>query len=220
MLGAIALAPTSVGGHYSLSARFTSLEPGNTFQDQDFVFGYVDEDNFFILETIRSGLNIFSVVGGDRMLVGQVATQIAYTFSHDPTTVVLEHNAETGDVTITYGTEGPATFNNPALVREGVNRVGVGSNNDAFTVDDFVITQLGPATAGTEIVDFERDPVSGMVTVTWTSVAGTLYTVSRSLNLVIWDDLEDSAIGESGTTSYEDTPNGESAFYRVQKNSP
>ena len=61
---AIALAPQAVGGRYSLSAEFTSLEPGNTFQDQDDVLGYADADNFFMMETIPSGLNVFNVVGG------------------------------------------------------------------------------------------------------------------------------------------------------------
>ena len=215
VLGAIALAPQSVGGHYKLSAVFTSLEPGNGFQDQDFVFGYVDADNFFLLETINSGgLNVFTVVDGDRTTVDRAAL----TFNESATTVTLEHNAETGDVIVTYGAEAPVSFNDPAFIRSGANRVGVGSNNDAFAIDDFSINQITVTEEkDPEITDFQRDSESGEVTVTWTSELDVLYTISRSFDLKFWDDIEDSVIGQTGTTDYEDTPTGDTVFYRVRK---
>jgi hypothetical protein len=213
VLGAIALAPQTVGGHYSLSAEFTSLEPGNTFQDQDFVFGYLDENNFFMLETIPSGLNVFQVVDGDRMLVAQ--GPIAFT--HAPNTVVLEHNAETGEVIATYGNATPVIFSDPAFIREGSNQVGVGSNNDAFAIDHFTITQLGSPVPelSLEITSFTYDPKEESASLSWASEAGVLYTVSRSFDLKLWDDLEDSVVGLVGTTNFSDFATGSKAFYRV-----
>jgi hypothetical protein len=211
VLGSIALAPREVGGHYTLSAEFTSLEPGNTFQDQDYVFGFLDDGNFFMMETIPSGLNVFNVVDGDRILIASSTI----VFTHEPNTVVLEHNAVTGEVIVTYGSAEPVTFNDPVFIREGNNRVGVGSNNDAFAVDDFIITQLGVAPGGPEIVDFTYQMDDGTATLTWTSEASMLYTVSRSFDLELWDDLEDSVVGLEGTTSFDDSEGGPKAFYRV-----
>ena len=213
VLGAIALAPQTVGGHYSISAEFTSLESGNTFQDQDFVFGYLDENNFFMLETIPSGLNVFHVLDGDRMLVAQ--GPIAFT--HDPNTVVLEHNAETGEVIATYGDAAPVTFSDPIFIREGANQVGVGSNNDAFAIDHFTITQLGsPAPdPSPKITAFSYHSEEGSASLSWISEAGVLYTVSRSFDLELWDDLEDSVAGLAGTTTFSDSAGGLRAFYRV-----
>lgn len=219
VLGSIALAPQSVGGHYSLSAEFTSLEPGNGFQDQDFVFGYIDADNFFIMESIPSGLNVFNVVDGDRVTIGTAGI----AFSHDATTVVLEHNAETGEIIITYGDAEPTIYQDPVFIREGVHRVGVGSNNDAFAIDDFTITQIaGGVVVEPTITAFQRDPESGEVTLSWTSEADVLYAVSRSTNLELWDEIEDSLVGEADTTTFLDNPADDTAFYRVQRlgNSP
>ena len=213
VLGAIALAPQTVGSHYSISAEFTSLEPGNTFQDQDFVFGYLDENNFFMLETIPSGLNVFHVLDGDRMLVAQ--GPIAFT--HDPNTVVLEHNAETGEVIATYGGAAPVTFSDPIFIREGANQVGVGSNNDAFAIDHFTITQLGSPVPdrSLKITAFTYHSEKGSASLSWISEAGVLYTVSRSFDLELWDDLEDSVAGLAGTTTFSDSAGGLRAFYRV-----
>jgi hypothetical protein len=145
VLGAIALAPVTVGGIYSVSADFTSLEPGNQFQDQDMVFGYQSAGQFFIVETIPSGLNLFSVVGGERSIVGNGSI----SFSHSPTSLLVEHNANLGEVTLTYGEAAPVTYTDPSLVMAGTGSVGVGSNNDAFAVDNFVVTQIPePSVAG------------------------------------------------------------------------
>ncbi|MGB0143217.1 MAG: hypothetical protein ACPGJR_01540 [Akkermansiaceae bacterium] len=55
-------------------------------------------------------------------------------------------------------------------------------------------------------------------TVTWNSEADVLYTVSRSFDLGIWDDIEDSAVGQEGTTTFNDFGSGPKAFYRVSIN--
>jgi hypothetical protein len=145
VLGAIALAPISVGGIYSVSADFISLEPGNNFQDQDMVFGYRDEGQFFIVETIPSGLNLFSVVAGDRSLIASGPI----SFSHNPTTLVVTHNAILGEVILSHGSSAPVTYSDPALVMAGTGLVGVGSNNDAFAIDNFVVDQIPePGVAG------------------------------------------------------------------------
>lgn len=216
VLGAIALAPQSVGGHYSLSAEFTSLEPGNTFQDQDYVFGYVDADNFFMMEAIGGGVNVFNVVDGDRVLIASGAND----FSHAPYTVVLEHNSETGEIIVTFGDNLPVVFFDPIFIRTGENRVGVGSNNDAFAIDDFSITQLGePAPEEPlEITSISYRDDDGTATLTWNSQAGALYTVSRSSDLFIWDDIEDSVVGLEDSTSFSDSEGGPKAFYRVSLN--
>jgi hypothetical protein len=213
-LGAIALAPQQVGGHYSLSAEFTSLEPGNSNQDQDYVFGYVDENNFFMMEAIGGSVNVFNVVDGDRVLIASGPN----TFSHAPYAVVLEHNADTGEVIVTFGTNPPVNLSDPVFIRTGTNSVGVGTNNDAFAIDDFSITQLGtPAPEQSlEITAFSYSAGDSTANITWTSQAGVLYTVSRSFDLVLWDDLEDSAVGLEGSTSFTDTnATGTKIFYRV-----
>jgi hypothetical protein len=139
VLGAIALAPVAVEGIYSFSADFTSLEPGNGFQDQDLVFGYLDTDNFLIVETIANGgLNFFNVIGGDRTTLGSSSI----SFNQTTTTVQLEHNATNGEVTITYGAEAPFTFSHPSYIFDGSRSVGVGSNNDAFAIDNFSVEQI------------------------------------------------------------------------------
>ena len=138
VLGAIALAPVSVGGIYTVSADFISLEPDNSFQDQDMVFGYRGESQFFIVETIPSGLNLFSVVAGDRNLIANGPI----SFRHDPTTLVVTHNAILGEVTLSHGSSPQVTYSDPALVMSGTGLVGVGSNNDAFAIDNFVVDQI------------------------------------------------------------------------------
>jgi hypothetical protein len=146
VLGAIGLAPVSVGGVYSISVDFTSLEPGNSNQDQDFVFGYLDADNFLMVETIANGgLNFFNVIGGNRTTLGSSSI----SFSHATTNVLLEHDATIGEVTVTYGGGSPFTFSDPSFIFAGTRSVGVGSNNDAFAIDNFIVTQIPePSTLG------------------------------------------------------------------------
>ncbi|MGI9429099.1 MAG: hypothetical protein ACR2NM_10605, partial [Bythopirellula sp.] len=143
-LGGIALAPGTYEGP-TLLLDMTSLEPGNGFQDQDIVFGYQDEDNFFYVETIASGgMNLFSVVDGVR--AGRGGGGI--TFLDTATSVQLEHNGIIGNVKVTYDVGGAATVidvTDPVFQLSGAFGVGVGSNNDAFAIDNFtVVSELAP----------------------------------------------------------------------------
>lgn len=90
--------------------------------------------------------------------------------------------------------------------------MGVGSNNDAFA-----ITQFGVVPEGPQIIDISQDSATGTVSITWTSEADVLYAVSRSTDLLLWDDIEDSAVGQDGTTTFEDNPEEEVAIYRVSR---
>ena len=152
-LGGIALAPGTYEGP-TLLLDMISLEPGNGFQDQDIVFGYQDEDNFFYVETIANGgLNLFSVVNGVR--AGRGSTGI--TFSDTATTVELKHNGIAGNVQVTYDVGGAETVldvTNEVFELSGAFGVGVGSNNDAFAIDNFtVVDQFIPGAPG----DANRD---------------------------------------------------------------
>ena len=149
-LGGIALAP---GTYESPTIRvdFTSLEPGNANQDQDIVFGYQDEDNFFYIETIANGgLNIMANIDGVRSTVGGAGGN---TFRHETTTVQVAHNGTVGFVEITYDLggsgENSVQVTDPIFELTGAFRVGVGSNNDAFTVDNFtVVSEFIPGAPG------------------------------------------------------------------------
>ena len=215
-LGAIALAPVEVGGHYAVSATLTSLEPGNEFQDECIVFGYVDADNFFYLETIPNRVTLFGVIAGEREAVVPAQT---ITFSHDPTVVTLEHNAGTGDVIVTYGAAVPLTFNAADFIMEGNGKVGVGSNNDAFATDAFSVSALGNPEAPFLITNIVR--ADGNVTITWNSIAGRTYFVERSTDLQVWDEIDDP-LSTSGSSEYTDTnvPESDQVYYRVMTLEP
>ena len=143
VLGAIALSASgNVGGIYSISVDMTSLEPGNGFQDQDIVFAYTDADNFYLVETIASGgANLFSVIDGNRMSVGGAGI----SFSHSTTNVVLTVDTAAGDVSINYGGAGDASLGTGLALTAGLN--GVGSNNDAFAIDNYVVSRVPEPTS-------------------------------------------------------------------------
>ena len=217
-LGTIALAPTQVGGHYEITTTFTSLEPGNVFQDQDFVFGYVDEDNFLILETYADTnlLALYQVVDGDRIFVASDRNTI--TFSHESTPVTLRHDSTAGLVTVTYGDTEPIEFTDPAFIIEGDHSVGVASNNDAFTIDDFTITSGFPVDSEfvLKITSFERDPQTGAISLTWASELDVEYFIDRATDLTDWEEIDD-ATGLAGSTSFIDpSPEPNRAFYRIR----
>ena len=142
-IGAMALSGAGVvGGQYTISVDMDSLEEGNGFQDQDIVFGYTDEDNFFYVETIANGGgNLFSVIAGVRTNIGGSGI----TFSHDPTNVILTVDTAAGDVSLNYGGAGDASLVSGAALAAG--QVGVGSNNDAFAIDNFVVEQIPEPTS-------------------------------------------------------------------------
>lgn len=213
-LGTIALAPEKVGGHYQITTTLISLEPQNNSQDQDIVFSYVDENDFFYVETIPNRLVLHRVVDGNRIAVNQVTA----TFSHAPIVVTVEHEADIGRVVITYGDDPPQEFTDPTLIREGQHSAGVGSNNDAFAIDDFSVTSITPSEP-TEfaITGITRSPLDGSVTITWNSEFGTEYFVDRSTNLKDWTEVDDIT-GEEGSTSLVDnSPGGPKVFYRVRR---
>ncbi|CAN5435495.1 hypothetical protein BH23VER1_BH23VER1_10070 [soil metagenome] len=83
-----------------------------------------------------------------------------------------------------------------------------------------VIGFLGGGTAAFEIVSLVREDAT-TVTLEFSSEAGVTYAVDRSTDLRDWSfELDDSVIGEGGTTSFTDTivPAGApEIFYRVRR---
>jgi len=84
---------------------------------------------------------------------------------------------------------------------------GVGSLSTPPPSTPFVITTLAGG------------PVTGSVTLTWTSAAGANYRVQRSTNLVDWPDLPAVIPSGGATTSFTDTPlpaGSPNVYYRVR----
>lgn len=217
-LGTIALAPTQVGGHYEISTSFTSLEPGNNFQDHSLIFAYVDENNFLIAEAYAdtNKITLFQVVEGNRTEIGADANAIA--FSDETTLLTLRHDTVAGVVTITHGDDEPLEYTDPDLIIEGDLSVGVGSNNDAFTIDDFTITSGFPSATEfvLEITSLVLDPQTGAASVTWASESDAEYFLDRSTDLITWEEVDDT-VGEAGSTTLVDPTLGDDkVFYRVR----
>lgn len=216
-LGTIALAPTQAGGQYEISVIFTSLEPDNNFQDQSIIFGYVDEDNFLIVETFAdtNTITLFQVVEGNRTVIGADVQSI--TFNHESTLVTLRHDAVDGIVTVTYGDDEPLEYTDPDLIFEDERSVGVGSNNDAFTIDEFTITSGFPVETEfvLEITEFVLNSVAGSASVTWSSEIGTEYALERSTDLMMWQDIGVVVAEAISTTLVDPAASAESFFYRV-----
>lgn len=217
-LGTIALAPTQVGGHYEISTSFKSLEPGNIYQDHSVIFAYADENNFLIAEAYAetNKITLFRVVEGNRTEIG--ANVNAITFNDDANVLTLRHDTVAGLVTVTHGDDDPLEYTDPDLIIEGDLSVGVGSNNDAFTIDDFTITSGFSANTEfvLEITALALDPQTGEVSVTWSSESGAEYFLDRSTDLISWDEVDDT-VGEVGSTTLVDSTVGDGkVFYRVR----
>ena len=136
-LGSMALSGSGViGGSYTISLGMDSLEEGNGFQDQVVVFGYVDEDNFFYIETIPDRVALFGVTSGVRT---QLGINSSVTFSHAPTDVDVFVDTAAGNVSVDYGGAGLTSLATGQAITAGLN--GVGSNNDAFAIENFSIDQ-------------------------------------------------------------------------------
>jgi len=71
-----------------------------------------------------------------------------------------------------------------------------------------------------EITNFDRDPITGHVTLTFTSVDSANYTIERSADGTTWGDVDDNVDGQAGTTTYIDTTAAPFArlLYRVTQN--
>lgn len=148
-VGGIALSGSGVvSDNYTISLDIDSLEEGNEFQDTDIVFGYSDEDNFFYVETLAGGsASLYSIVDGVRTNLGGTGI----TFSHDPIAVLVSINTSAGDVSIDYGGTGLISLAAGATLTGGLN--GVGGNNDAYAIDNFVVTQIAGPTGIEWILD-------------------------------------------------------------------
>ena len=199
-LGAIALAPGTYESP-TIQVDFTSLEPGNGNQDQDIVFGYQDEDNFFYIETIANGgLNVMSNVNGVRSTVGG---QGGNTFMHETTTVQVSHNGTVGTVQITYdlGGAGENVVNvtDPVFELTGAFQVGVASNNDAFAIDNFtVVSEFIPGAPG--------------------DANGDGFVDSQDFQLISSNLFSDVTAGEEGDLDFSGTV--DFADFRIWKNAP
>ena len=154
-LGAIALAPTGgvVGGTYTISLIMESLETGNDNQDQHSVFGYEGIDDYWHVDITASGADVVRLmrsnsVDGVRTVVTS-NQNIAGGFKHGPTNVVLTVNTATQAVLLTVGAQDfdLSTFDLNSDDTFGAGLVGVGTQNDAFQVDDFVVTQIPEPTS-------------------------------------------------------------------------
>lgn len=153
-LGTIALSPSGVvGGRYSISLTMDSLEEGNGFQDQVVVFGYEDVDNFNYIEILSTPSNdpnnrvvINTVVAGERTERGR----FLITFNHDPVDVLVTIDTLGGEVSASYDGGEEMVLATELTLAAGMN--GVGSNNDAFAIDDFTVTRIPDPTV--EITSF------------------------------------------------------------------
>lgn len=147
MLGAIALSGSgTVGGTYTISLTMDSLENANNFQDQVVVFGYENADNFNYLEFVNS-----NTVNGRRanlntVIAGQRSTPASrnITFNQGATDVSLVIDSAAGEVVVTYDGNVLPTFETGGTLTFAEGQNGVGSNNDAFTIDNFQIEQAIP----------------------------------------------------------------------------
>ena len=141
-LGSLALSGSGiVSGAYSISLTMDSLENTNSFQDQVVVFGYVDEDNFHYVETIPNSVTLWGIAAGVRTNLGSAVN----TFSHAATSVVVSIDTAAGDVSINYGGGGDIALATGQTLAAGLN--GVGSNNDAFAIDNYSIDQIPEPTS-------------------------------------------------------------------------
>lgn len=146
-LGTLALSGSGIlGGGYTISLTMDSLENANNFQDQVVVFGYEDADNFNYLEFVNGNNTgarraaLHTVIAGER--TNRDFENII--FSQDAIDVSLVIDSAAGEVSVTYnGTALPTLDAGGTLTfADGLN--GVGSNNDAFAIDDFQIEQAIP----------------------------------------------------------------------------
>lgn len=139
-LGAVALSGAgTVGDQFTIDLTMNSLEEGNGFQDQSVIFGYQSSTSFWYMETSAAdnGAVLFEVNSSGRQLRSGILA--IGGFSHATVPVSLEVDTLGGTVTFNYdnGTDVSVTG---LTLQSG--QVGVGSNNDAFAIDDFVVTQI------------------------------------------------------------------------------
>jgi hypothetical protein len=144
-LGGIALSGSGVitASQYTISATFDSLEEGNTFSGPGnrLRLRRVKTTSGMLWTSAPGTSNPFRLIQVDNGVL-TVHSQVDYgsTFSHDPTSLLLEVDTVTGTVTGTYGTDAPIVMATGLTIAAGQN--GVGSNNDAFAIDDYVITVI------------------------------------------------------------------------------
>jgi hypothetical protein len=144
-IGGLALSGSGVitDDHYAISVEFTSLEPGNNNQDHSLVFAYEDEDNFYFITVLPNNLRLFRVANGESTVLYNGVGDI--TFSHDPTSLVVEVSTASGAVWASYGGAPKALLATDLTIPNGEN--GVGSNNDAFAIDNYRIDEVNDTTA-------------------------------------------------------------------------
>ena len=145
LLGTIGLSGSgNIGGAYTISLTIDSLENTNNFQDQVVVFGYVDADNFNYIEFVNSNVangrraNFNTVSNGERT----VSAFRGITFNQGVTAVSLEIDSAAGSVAVTYDGTSLQTFDLGGSLTFATGLNGVGSNNDAFAIDNFQIEQI------------------------------------------------------------------------------
>ena len=112
--------------------------------------------------------------------------------------LAIEHTAETLTVTFVHGLNSSA-------------------DDEAIAIDSFLLKLLNVRPDEVfQITSLVTDPATNAVTIEWNAVNGKTYTVERSLDVQVFDELADGV--EGGT--YEDTsvPAGtREAYYRVKE---
>ncbi|MCH7226812.1 hypothetical protein [Haloferula sp. A504] len=178
-IGGIALSGSGVvtTSHYAITVVFESLEPGNNNQDHWIVFAYEDEDNFIGATVLGNNLlRLFQIVDGESTLVYDGVGDI--TFSHDPTPITVEVNTASGAVWASYGAGPKVLLATGLTIPNGQN--GVGSNNDAYTIDNYSIVEVTDITAPSWTATYpqaDTETVDGFTARAATNEPGTAYYV-------------------------------------------
>jgi hypothetical protein len=191
-IGGIALSGSGVitEDHCAISVEFTSLEAGNNAQDHALVFAYQDEDNFYFGGVLPNNLRLFRVEDGESSVLYNGLGDI--TFSHDPTSLVVEVSTASGTVWASYGGAPKVRLATGLTIPNGQN--GVGSNNDAYAIDNYSIDEVNDTTAPSLVLP--TSPADG----TNVSVIG--------LSLVATFDDEAIALEDGGTITIDHLDGG------------
>lgn len=202
-LGGIALAPGTYESP-TLQVDMISFEPGNKNQDQGIIFGYQDEDNFFYVETISAdpltegSVRVYTIINGGRALLDQADI----TFSETAATVQVNHNKVVGNVLVTYNLGSVEEFElsvtDPVFQLAGEFSVGVGSNNDAYAIDNFTV-----------VSEFTGSPGDAN---------GDGFVDSLDFQIISSNLFSDVEMGENGDLDFSGTVDFED--FRIWKNAP
>jgi hypothetical protein len=137
-LGSLALSPlVSAGGQYTVSLSMDTLESGADNEDYSVAFGYQDQDNFFYVAFVESSGTDTARLQQISGATNTVLDTETFDFVAGEVPVVLNIDSAAGTVDVTYNSITIATLDAGGPISSGM--IGVGSNNDAFAIDNFQV---------------------------------------------------------------------------------